>query len=210
MSIWIEFGSIALVHLLAVASPGPDYAVVFKSALTQSRLAAIATSIGIGVGILIHVSYSLLGLNLLFSQYPMLYQGMLILAAVYLAYIGVQALRAKAMTTPLATEKNVHAIRPSSLWPHFRLGLLTNGLNPKASLFFLSLFTVVISPETSLWIKSLYGVYLSVATMVWFCALSVLLTHRSVQRKLYQYSHIIDRVMGIILIVLALSLLWNY
>ena len=57
---WLEFLTIASVHFLAVASPGPDFAVVLKQSIQFGRRAAIVTSIGLGFGILIHVSYSFL------------------------------------------------------------------------------------------------------------------------------------------------------
>jgi threonine/homoserine/homoserine lactone efflux protein len=62
---WLEFLTIASVHLLAVASPGPDFAIVLKHSISYGRRAAIVTSIGVGVGILIHVAYSLLGIGIL-------------------------------------------------------------------------------------------------------------------------------------------------
>ena len=64
---WLEFITIASVHFLAVASPGPDLAIVLKHSISYGRRAAIWTSIGIGSGILIHVIYSLLGIGLLIN-----------------------------------------------------------------------------------------------------------------------------------------------
>ena len=60
---WVEFSEVALAHLLAVASPGPDFAIVLKQSLTHGRRTAIWTSLGIGTAILLHVMYSLLGLG---------------------------------------------------------------------------------------------------------------------------------------------------
>ena len=65
---WAEFLTVALVHLLAVASPGPDFAVMLRQALCQSRRTALLTAAGIGTGILVHVTYSLLGIGLLIQQ----------------------------------------------------------------------------------------------------------------------------------------------
>ena len=62
---WLEFLTVALVHLLAVASPGPDFAVMLRQALTQARRNALLTAMGIGIGILLHVGYSLLGIGLI-------------------------------------------------------------------------------------------------------------------------------------------------
>ena len=58
----VEFFKVALAHLLAVVSPGPDFAVVLRQSLTHGRRTAIWTSVGVGTAILLHVGYSLLGL----------------------------------------------------------------------------------------------------------------------------------------------------
>ena len=63
----LEFLKVALVHLLAVASPGPDFAIVLRQSLSHGRRAAIWTSVGVGTAILIHVAYSLLGIGLVRS-----------------------------------------------------------------------------------------------------------------------------------------------
>lgn len=210
-NVWLEFTTIALVHLLAVASPGPDFAVVLKVALTQPRRIALYTSIGIGVGILIHVIYSLLGINILFKTTPWLYQVLLWCCAVYLLYIGINAIQASKQSENVSLQgPSSNESTTMSAAAGFKLGFITNGLNPKASLFFLSLFTVVIEPSTPLMMKSLYGIYLATATGLWFCMLSVLLTHPIVQRKIQSYAHWIDRFMGGILIVIALSLVVNW
>ena len=85
---WLEFMTIAAVHLLAVASPGPDFAIVMKHSISYGRRAAILTSIGIGLGILIHVAYSLLGIGILIKTTPWLFQALSYVAAAYLLYLG--------------------------------------------------------------------------------------------------------------------------
>ena len=81
---WSEFITIAVAHLLAVASPGPDFAVVLKQSVTGGTRQGILTSLGVGAGILIHVSYCLLGMSILFAQSDMLLTAMKYLAASYL------------------------------------------------------------------------------------------------------------------------------
>lgn len=218
---WIEFLTIAGVHLIAVASPGPDFAIVVKQVIAYGRKTAIYTSLGIGLGIMLHVIYSILGLGLLIKTTPVLYQGLLYLSAGYLTYIGIKSLLSKpdttnqhALVTPsldLAnpieqTKTATFSQTPPSSFKAFRLGFITNGLNPKATLFFLSLFSAIIAPSTPEFVRWSYGVYLSVATGVWFILLSVLLSHSRVDQYLQQYRHVIDRLMGVVLILLALSI----
>jgi RhtB (resistance to homoserine/threonine) family protein len=211
-SLWLEFITIAGVHLIAVASPGPDFAIVLKQVINQGRRAAIFSSVGIGLGIMLHVMYSILGLSLLIKNTPMLYNIMLYAAAGYLFYIGVLALRSQpSESAVIALNDNGLASRSGSkseqsIWQAFRLGFVTNGLNPKATLFFLSLFSVVVAPTTNDAVRWGYGVYLAVASGIWFITLSVLLSTSHIEQYLQQYRHVIDRLMGVVLIVLAISL----
>ncbi len=203
---WLEFLTIASIHLLAVASPGPDFAVVLKHSISFGRRAAIITSIGIGLGILIHVAYSLLGIGLLLTAHPWLFNVFSYLAAAYLIYLGWGALKSRPSATKLQGNGNLQAAQISDK-KAFSVGLLTNGLNPKATLFFLSVFAVAVSASTPNQVKLIYGLYLAFATGLWFCFLSFILSSDKVRLFMRQYGYWFDRVMGIVLIALALKLI---
>ena len=68
-----EFLTIALVHLVAVASPGPDFAIVVRNSISYGRRIAMFTSVGIGLAILLHVAYSLVGLSVVIATTPWLF-----------------------------------------------------------------------------------------------------------------------------------------
>jgi threonine/homoserine/homoserine lactone efflux protein len=201
----VEFLTIAGVHLLAVASPGPDFAIVLKHSISFGRRAAIITSVGVGTAILIHVTYSLLGLGILIKTTPVLYQVFSFVAAAYLLYLGWGAIRSPAPNklNEVEVDRTVQVITDKKA---FMVGFLTNGLNPKATLFFLSVFAVAVSPETPNIIKLGYGLYLAFATGVWFCVLSLFLSSKKVTQFIGKKSYLFDRVMGIVLILLAIKL----
>ncbi len=204
---WPEFVTIAVVHLLAVASPGPDFAVVFRESLLHGRRAAVITSIGVGLGILVHVTYALLGVALLIAETPAVFTALKYVGAAYLAWIGFKGLRATRAGKPDAGAQ-VHAPTPSA-WQSFRLGFLTNALNPKATLFFLALFSVIIAASTPNLVRGIYGAYMAIATAAWFSLLSFLLGSRSVRELFANYSHWVERGMGVLLIGLAIQLAWT-
>ena len=200
-----EFLTVAIVHLLAVASPGPDFAMVLRQSLVAGRKAALWTSIGIGLGILVHVVYIMLGLGLLISQSMQLFNLVKLVGAVYLLFIGWKSLRAG----PVATSEIAQTGAAESAYPirkALQVGFLTNALNPKATLFFLSLFSVVINPDTPLGIQLGYGLYMSLATGIWFCALSLALTQRRVRQGFARFGYWVERVMGVVLIGLGIRL----
>ncbi len=200
---WLEFFTVALVHLLAVASPGPDFAIMLRQALTQSRRNALLSAGGIGLGILLHVGYSLLGIGLIIQQSIMLFTILKVVGALYLLWIAWHCLRAK----PGGVHIEAKGGKVQTGWGAFRLGFLTNALNPKATLFFVSLFSVVINPGTPLLLQAGYGLYMAFATGLWFAMVAVFFTQPRVRRGFSRFGHWLDRLMGGILVLLAGQLL---
>lgn len=203
---WAEFLTVALIHLLAVASPGPDFAVVVRESVTHGRRAGTWTALGVGTAIFLHVGYSLLGIGLIVSQSIMLFNALKWLAAAYLIYIGFKALRAKPGADGEALQVSTVERTPRAA---FVAGFMTNGLNPKATLFFLSLFTVVINPHTPLLVQAGYGVYLAIATGLWFCLVAMLFSQARVRAGFARMGHWFDRVMGAVLIALGVKIAFS-
>ncbi len=201
--VWSEFAQVAVAHLLAVASPGPDFALVLRQSLGRSRREALWTSWGIGAGILLHVAGSLLGLGLLLRGSPALFNAVKIAGAGYLAWIGWQALRARPRTDDGAGTGTVPA---ASVRGAFATGLLTNALNPKATLFFVSLYALLVDPRTPKAVQAGYGLWMAVATGLWFSLVSVLFTRPAVRSRFLRFGHWIDRAMGVVLLAFALHL----
>ncbi|MBL4764667.1 MAG: LysE family translocator [Colwellia sp.] len=203
-----QFFLIAAVHLLAVASPGPDFAIILKQSIRYDRRTAIFTSFGIAAGILLHVTYSLVGIGLLIASDERLYTALKYLAASYFCYIAWHGLRAKkpeAINNEFQESSRLITQIPSAKKAFFT-GFLINGLNVKATLFFVSLFSVIIIPETPFAIKLSYGLYMTMATAAWFVLLSYLLTQTRVRNFLQIKGYLLDRVMGAVLLFLAIQL----
>lgn len=203
---WQEFLLMASAHALAVASPGPDFAIVMRQSLIFGRRFAILTSIGIGLAILVHVTYAVLGIGLLIRDTLWLFTTIKVAGAAYLLYIGWQAIRVKK-----AEVKDFKPVSQDTMTSikAFRQGFITNVLNPKATLFFLSLFTTIVSAETPMAIQALYGAWMSVMTGAWFVFLSLMLTQQKVRQFFANFGHWIDRVLGAFLIVMAILLLFS-
>lgn len=222
MPVLEQFLLIAMVHFFAVASPGPDFAIILKQSIRYNRRIAIYTSFGIAAGIIVHVTYSLVGIGLLIASDERLFTALKYIAASYFCYIAWHCLRAqKPVTEPAASADNdinkktavndgeVKVATPAdypSAKKAFLNGFLINALNVKATLFFVSLFSVVIAPETLLGIKIAYGAYLVLATAAWFCFLSYMLTQERIRYVLQRKGYILDRIMGVILLLLAIQL----
>ncbi len=202
-SYWSEFLTIAVAHALAVASPGPDFALVLRQSLTHGRRTAIWSSIGVGCGISVHIVYCLLGLGFVLNNSPTALAVVKYLGAAYLAWVGVQALRTKPRTGDLDLGSSAAAPTSRAAWT---TGFLVNVLNPKAALFFISLFPLAVSVSTPKLIQAGYGLWMTLATMAWFSFVSVVFTKPEVRNNFLRHGHWIDRALGVVFLAFAASL----
>lgn len=195
------FLTVAVIHFIGLVSPGPDFAMISRNSLVFSRRTGIWSALGLAIGILLHVTYSLVGIGLIISRSIVLFSFIKYLGAGYLIYIGYKALRTKAVTTGVTDESMLQDLSPFSA---IRMGFLTNALNPKVTLFFLGLFTQVIDPHTPFFIELLYGIEMSLATFLWFSFVAVVLSHRWIRGPFASFQHWMERAFGVLLIGLGL------
>ena len=201
-----EFARIAVAHLLAVASPGPDFAMVLRQSLAHGRRTAVWTSVGIGSAILLHATYCVLGLGLLLLSAAAAFTVLKYAVAAYLTFLGVEGLRSRRRSADNVGLTGGTAPGPRAA---FAAGFLTNALNPKAALFFIALFPVVVSPETPKLIQAGYGLWMSLATMAWFSLVSLVFTRETVRRSYLRQGHWIDRALGVVFLTFAAGLLFG-
>ncbi len=190
-----ELIAVITITLLAVISPGPDFAMVSRNSLMLSRRAGVLTAVGIGLGVLVHITYTLVGVGLLIQQSLWLFNAIKLVGAVYLVYLGVKLLRAKP-SGGLAES----AVAPLSDAAALRTGFLTNALNPKTTVFIVSLFMQVVRPETPLAVQIGYGAFISAAHMAWFGLVALCFSAGAVRDRLLAVRHWIDRAFGGLLI----------
>ncbi|NVJ53853.1 MAG: LysE family transporter [Campylobacteraceae bacterium] len=192
-----------LALIIALLSPGPDFAMVFKQSITYGRRASIFTSIGIGLGISVHIIYCILGIGLIISKSIILFNIIKYLGAAYLIYLGIASLKSKGFKID---ENNIKYHESMSDFKSFMVGFLCNALNPKATLFFLSMFTVVISIDTPILVQVIYGLFCVLLTTVYFVIASLFLTKDSVRKFFNKFGIWFDRVVGTVLISLGIKI----
>lgn len=191
---------------LAVISPGPDFAMVLKQSITYGRKTSIYSSIGIGLGISVHVIYTILGIGLIISKSIILFTTIKLLGALYLIYLGYKSLKSAGFKVG---EKQVLGKESISNKKAFIQGFLCNALNPKATLFFVSLFTVIISIDTPIYIQAIYGVICIFITMTWFVFLSLVLSFKKVRNFFNSFGKWFDKTIGVVLISLGLTIAFS-
>jgi RhtB (resistance to homoserine/threonine) family protein len=201
---WGDFLTIAVAHLLAAATPGPDFAVVLKQSLGGGWRIGVLTAWGVATAICLHVAYSLMGLGLVLRSAPGALTAVKLAGAAYLAWIGIQALRAKpASKDPTAAGASALL---GSRWRAWGTGFLTNALNPKCTLFFVAIFATLVRPGTPLAVRLVYGAWIFLSTGLWFTLVALFFTRDVVRRRFLRYGLWLDRTMGVIFLGFALLL----
>ncbi|MCU8106219.1 LysE family transporter [Shewanella sp. SM101] len=224
--------TLAVIHAVALISPGPDFAIMVKIATQQSRSTAVAAAVGISIAILAHTILSLTGVSLLIKSSHTLYLLVQIVGASYLAWMGFGALRAglailakRKMSARVHVGTNDAVISASdvegvasvagglggamSRRQGFLTGFYTNLLNPKALVFFLTLFSALITPSVTTSTKIASAILLLSLSLAWFGFLAVMLSKAQVQLKLQRLTPVIDAVIGVIFMSVALAIYSN-
>ncbi|NER66341.1 LysE family transporter [Pseudomonas sp. MAFF212427] len=196
-----ELLAVALITVLAVISPGADFAMVTRASYAFGRRSGLLAALGIACGVQVHVLYTVLGVAVLISQSPGLFMAMKVLGAGYLIYLGYGSLRT---TTRLSLEQDGALARPSAL-SAFALGFLTNALNPKTLLFVVSAYSQVVQPGSSLGLNFAYGAFMSVAHWAWFSLVALFFSREVLRRAMLRRQRVVDRVIGVALIGLGLA-----
>ena len=203
--LYLQFISIATIHLFAVMSPGPDFIIIVRQSISSGRCSALMTSLGIGIGILMHITLCIFGLGMIIKESDLLFKVIQIIGSLYLAYLGVISIISK----DSSNNSNYKNELLFNAFQSFKLGFLTNILNPKATLFFLSLYTMIIANNTPFQFQILFGLWMSFATGLWFAFLSLILTNKSILAKIEFMSTKIQRMTGVILIIFSIKLLFS-
>lgn len=205
MQFMSEFLLLALVHFLAVVLPGPDFIITVRNSIRYGYFKGTLTALGIGAGISIHVIYTLIGVSIIIKHSIWLMSILKVLSAMYLFFLGYKIL--------INNEKiNINfEIKEQGLsnYHAFTMGFMTNALNPKATIFFLSIFTTLVSVTTPLKIQAVYGIWMCMVNALWFIFVAKFFSYSSIREQFLKNINLFEKGMGAGLILLAIILLLN-
>ena len=194
-----EIIAIAIITLLAVISPGADFALVSRNSYLYGRKQGIYTAYGIACAVWIHISYSVLGLSFLKHYIPNLLHIIQYIGALYLMYIGY-----KTFTQQQISDHATHTLlRPRQA---FIQGFLGNSLNPKTTLFVMSIFAQLLRGNHGLMHLIGYGMFISASHLLWFLLISLFCSTPVIRNKILRKQVSINRVIGNVLATLGLCL----
>ena len=197
-----SFLTLGIIMFLGAMLPGADFAIVTKNSLLHSRKAGLYTALGIGTAIWVHMTYCVLGLAVVIQKSSWIFHTIQYIGALYLVYLGVMLLKPHAIKN-IDSNTGVSQSTPLSNGQAFRQGFICNLLNPKATLFFLTIFSAIATTQTTLLLNLAYAVEIFLTAMLWFCSLVYLISHKRVTAWLSKSTKMIEKILGVVLLGLA-------
>ncbi|BEM11748.1 threonine export protein RhtC [Serratia marcescens] len=201
------FLTVALVHLIALMSPGPDFFFVSQTAASRSRREAMMGVVGISLGIVVWAGVALMGLHLILQKMAWLHQIIMVGGGMYLCWMGWQLLRsARAQQAPPAAEAQVALPKAGR---SFIRGFLTNLSNPKAVIYFGSVFSLFVGDSVGAGAR--WGLFLLIVaeTFVWFSLVAVVFALPAMRRGYQRLAKWIDGVAGVLFTGFGLHLIFT-
>lgn len=189
--------SLCLIHLFAVAVPGPDFLVTSRTGLVGTKKNIFQVALGITLGSTIWSLLSLFGLQILFEYYPFLNKIMLLCGSVYLMYLAY---------TIYKQANHPYKIQSNPCQSFFLLGFITNLSNPKAILYFASIFTVLLS-HTKIWFSLILVLILTIESFAWFLLIGLGFSHSTIKQFYQGYQSHIDKVSASVFVLFAFLLI---
>jgi threonine efflux protein len=200
------FLTIALVHLIALVTPGPDFFFVSQLAASRPRRESFAGVIGIVLGVAMWAALALLGLQLLLLRLAWLERGISVLGGAYLCWMGVQLLRGAWKASPDAAAPRVD-VRGSSPWRALMRGLATNIANPKAAIYFASIFSAFLADGVDTGTRWALWALVILETLMWFSLVSAVFALPAMRRGYLRASRWIDGGAGAVFTLFGLNLI---
>jgi RhtB (resistance to homoserine/threonine) family protein len=194
------------VAAVVIAIPGPDTAVVTKNVLVHGRRVAFGTSLGVSAGLSIWTLAAAVGVASVVRASAVAFTVLKLAGALYLVWLGLQALRAARSTQSGAVALTVKRPAMSALGG-FRQGLLSDLANPKIGIFFTSLLPQFVDPGRPVLLPflALGAVFVSM-TVLWLCAYCLIAARAAKTLQRPRVKAAMDRVTGVVLIALGLRL----
>ncbi|WNG47373.1 hypothetical protein F0U60_27020 [Archangium minus] len=198
------------VHTSATMSPGPNFALVFKVATERAnKLSSYATALGVSVGILIHASLALFGVNQMLSSHEGAMLVLKAVAALYLLYLGYLSLRSAQRIFTGPKDVGASALNPraeaghESFQKYFWAGFTNCLFNPKAFLYFVTVLPQGLTHTLSAYQASITLLLLGSITLAWFSLVSLFFRLPAIQARIQRFRLAVSGFTGVLFVYLA-------
>ncbi len=200
----INYKLFIISSILLNLTPGADTIYILGKGISKGKKAAIISALGISVGCMVHTILAAFGLSVILSKSIIAFNIVKTVGAIYLIYLGIKSMKSKDFSLDKENKENI------SSGKIFREGILTNVLNPKVALFFLSFMPQFISPNNSYGAIPfiILGCTFVLTGTIWCLILAI--SSSVMTKKLKEksnFSKILNRITGILFVGLGIKLL---
>tara|TARA_B110000467_G_C18267563_1_gene450295 strand:+ start:375 stop:989 length:615 start_codon:yes stop_codon:yes gene_type:complete len=202
LELWL---SLVVICVLGALSPGPSLALVVRNTMLGGHKAGLATAISHGFGVGLYAAIAVTGIGLVIVQSPLIFQIIQYTGAAFLLYLAFNALKSNGSNIDLDVVQGQND-KTINGW---RDGFLLAFLNPKLAIFFLALFSQFVDVNASISHKLIMIFTVGGLDTIWYCLVVFGLSRGPVLAKLKANSHVIDKVTGVVLILLAVRVVIN-
>lgn len=197
---FVSWLSLVAICCLGAMTPGPSLAVVLKQTTDNGRLHAITASWCHALGVGLWAFACIFGLALIVAQSPILFQSITWAGAGYLAYIGIQAIKAGRLKEDVSTvPKKQIPLMQAALE-----GAMISVLNPKLAIFFIAIFSQFISADATIVDQAIMIGTVIFIDGFWYTLVVLMLAKGPALNWLREKNQWVNRITGAIFIILAI------
>ncbi|MBY5921108.1 LysE family translocator [Ferrimonas balearica] len=196
LTLWL---SLATVCTLGAMSPGPSLALVIRNTVQGGMSRGVATAVGHGLGIALYALLVAMGLGLVITQTPALFEAIRYAGAAFLIYLAWQAIKPKATPSPEAPNRD-----PYRRYQGFIGGFLVAFLNPKIAIFFLALFSQFVQEGAPWRDKLIMMATAGGIDALWYALVALGVARTPLMGWLQNNTHWLDRATALVLTFLAI------
>ena len=196
--VWIQFATVCVIGAM---SPGPSLAVVIRNNINFNRIAGILTSIGHGLGIGVYASLAVLGLGIILQTNQTIYFFIQIIGLILLIFFGLLFIFQKSSEEKIVENQN----QVNSFLQGFTIAII----NPKILIWFTAVYSQFISIDATFFFNAILVLTASIIDALWYILVSIVITGNNFKNLLIEKKFLIQKITGIILIFIAITLLYK-
>ena len=196
--LWSQF---AIVCLLGAMSPGPSLALIIRNSINYNRMSGILAAIAHGLGICVYATVTVIILEFILKNSEAIFFVIQICGSLFLIILGLIFIFKKNNENQIET----YQIHSSS----FAQGFIIAIINPKILIWFTAIYSQFIDINATFFNKTILVLTPSIIDAIWYSLVSILVTGYELKEILNKKKFIIQKIIGALLILIALSLIYS-
>ena len=196
--LWSQF---AIVCLLGAMSPGPSLALIIRNSINFNRTSGIVASVAHGLGICVYATVTVIVLEFILSNSETIFFVIQICGSLFLVILGLIFILKKNNEKQIETSQ----IHSSS----FAQGFIIAIINPKILIWFTAIYSQFIDINATFLNKTILVLTPSIIDTVWYSLVAILVTGYGLKEILNKNKFVIQKIIGILLILIAFSLIYS-